>query len=294
MRIEASPRNLGKICLTYHPGLRPPLLCQEGSLKTRSVDSPPGTGGVAEGRGGRSSKSFPNFLRPTKSAWFAGVCAIALALGVKAFYSRAGADELLWILAPSAWLARFVGGIDLVYERGAGFISHAHHLVVGPPCAGINFLLICFLTLYFSFARNFSSRGRWLLSSAVVSLGAAIVANGLRIFVSAHLWNADIYNAWITQDRMHRLAGTAIYYGSLVALYLAVEAWLGARARNPGRLAPLVWYLAVSLGVPLAGRIVAGGSAEFAEHAAWVSGIALFLTLVMFLPALRDRVCWRR
>lgn len=58
-----------------------------------------------------------------------GICALGLALALKAFYSHAGANELLWILAPSAWLARFVGGIDLVYEQGAGFISHAHHLV---------------------------------------------------------------------------------------------------------------------------------------------------------------------
>lgn len=53
----------------------------------------------------------------------AGACALAIAFGLKAFYSRAGATELLWILAPSAWLARFVGGIDLAYEQGAGFIS---------------------------------------------------------------------------------------------------------------------------------------------------------------------------
>ena len=226
--------------------------------------------------------------------WLASACAVALAVCVKVFYSRAGADELLWILAPSVWLARFVGGIDLVYESGAGFISHAHHLVVGPACAGINFLVICFLTVYFSFARNFPGRGRWLLSSAAISLGAAIAANGLRIFVSAHLWNADIYGAWITPDRVHRLAGTAIYYGSLAALYLAVEAWLGVRSHHTGRAAPLLWYLGVSLGVPVAGRIVAGGSLDFVEHAAWVSGTALVLTLVMFLPALRNRVCWRR
>jgi exosortase K len=232
--------------------------------------------------------------RPSRSSLTDGVCALGLALGVKAFYSRAGADGLMWILAPSAWLARFVGGIDLVHEPGAGFISHTHRMVVGTSCAGINFLVICFLALYFSFSRHFSSKTRWLISSAVIAFGAAIAANGLRIFVSAHLWNADIYSGWLTPDRMHRLAGTAIYYGSLLALYLAIEAWIGAPAPRARRAAPLLWYLTVSLGVPLAGRMIAGATSDFAEHAVWVAGIASLLTLLMFLPsAIRNRVFWR-
>jgi exosortase K len=222
---------------------------------------------------------------PSRSSLAAGGTAIVLAFGLKAFYSRAGADGLLWILAPSAWLARFVGGIDLAYEPGAGFISHRHHLVVGPSCAGINFLVIGFLTMYFSFASRVSGKVRWIAYSAVVAFTAAVVANGLRIFISAHLWNADIYGTWITPEAMHRLAGTAIYYGSLVALYLAVESWLGIRSSLSTRTAPLVWYLGVSLGVPLVGRIATGGLSGFAEHAIWVAATAILLTLVMFLPS---------
>src|SRR5256712_9746243 len=149
--------------------------------------------------------------------------ALAIAYALKSFYSRAGATELLWILAPSAWLAWLVGGIDVVYEQGAGFISRTHHLVVGSACAGVNFFIICFLCLYFSFARHFSSRMRWLLYSLLITFGATVAANGLRIFVSAHLWDADIYGQWITPERMHRLAGTVIYYASLLAVYFAVE-----------------------------------------------------------------------
>jgi len=231
---------------------------------------------------------------PSRYSLAAGACAFILAFGVKAFYSRAGADELLWVLAPSAWLARFVGGIDLVYEPGAGFISHTHKLVVGSSCAGINFLVIAFLSLYFSFAPNRSNKSRWLLLSAVLALSATIAANGLRIFVSAHLWNADFYLDWMTREGMHRLAGTTIYYGSLLALYFAVEGWSGARAGRSGRMTPLFWYLGVSLGVPLAGRLLWGSTSGFAGHAVWVTGIALLLTLLLFLPSmLVNRVFWR-
>jgi exosortase K len=194
----------------------------------------------------------------------------------------------LWILAPSAWLARVVGGIDLVYEQGAGFISHTHHLVVGPACAGVNFLVISFLCLYFSFMRHFSGKVRWLVYSLLFSYGATVAANGLRIFVSAHLWNADIYGEWITREGMHRLAGIVIYYGSLLALYVAVESRAGARAPTA---APLFWYVGVSLGIPLAGRVVMGGPPGFAGHAAWVMAVALLLTLVKALPSvLHNRI----
>lgn len=225
---------------------------------------------------------------PSLPALLTGAGAVALAVGVKAFYSRAGADELLWVLAPSAWLARFVGGVDLVYEHGAGFISHAHRLVVGPACAGVNFLVICFLCLYFSFAHRFTSRPRWLVCSLLISFGGTVVANGLRIFVSAHLWDADIYGGWLTPERLHRLAGVTIYYASLLALYCVVGSTVGTRAH---KVAPLLWYVAISLGVPLAGRLVSGGTPGLAGHAAWVAGVALLLTVATALPsALRNRI----
>ena len=226
--------------------------------------------------------------RPSRSSLIAGACALSLAFGLKAFYRHAGADELLWVLAPSAWLARVVGGIDLVYEQGAGFISHTHRLVVGPACAGVNFFVICFLCLYFSFAQRVTSRTRWFAYSLLIAFAGTVVANGLRIFVSAHLWDADIYGGWMTPERVHRLAGVAIYYASLLTLYFVVESRVGTRA---SRGAPLLWYVGISLGVPLVGRLVAGNTSGLAGHAAWVAGVALVLTLVAALPtALRNRI----
>jgi exosortase K len=234
-----------------------------------------------------------NFIRRLSPVSVAtGACALGLAYLLKAFYSRAGAGELLWILVPSAWVARFAGGIDLVYEQGAGFISHAHHMVVGPACAGVNFLIIAFLCLYFSFAKHFSNKPGWLGASALIAFGATIAANSLRIFLSAHLWSADIYGPGMTPEEMHRIAGIVVYYASLLALYLAIDARLGARASGPSGIAPLFWYVGGSLGVPLAGRFLTQDMPGFAIHAAWVIGIAVLLTLAaMVLPSvLRNRI----
>ena len=60
---------------------------------------------------------------------------------------------------------------------------------------------------------------------------------------------------------------------------------------KPPSVAPLLWYVGVSIGVPLAGRIYAGGTPGFGGHAAWVIGVALLLTLLRALPsALRNRI----
>src|SRR5262249_12084018 len=152
-------------------------------------------------------------------------------------------------------------------EESAGFISYTYHLVVGSACAGVNFLLVCFLCLYFSFARRFPSKTLWLVQSLLISYVATVAANALRIFVSAHLWNADIYRQWVTPEQMHRLAGTVIYYASLLALYFALASHFGSRAST---VAPLFWYVGITLGIPLVGRMVAQGTPGFATHAVWV------------------------
>jgi exosortase K len=243
------------------------------------------------GRADRRAKSgapSPAPLFASRNSVFVALAAVALAYALKDFYSRAGVSELMWILAPSAWLARYVGGIDLVYEQGAGYISYTHHMVVGSACAGVNFLIISFLCTYFSFARHLASKTRWLLYSLVIAFAATVAANGLRIFLAAHLWNANIYGEWMTREDMHRLAGTMIYYASLLALYFAVGAAVGARAP---RTSPLFWYVGISLGVPLVGRFVAGGVPGFAGHAFWVVGTASLLTLVVVLaPILGNRI----
>jgi exosortase K len=223
-----------------------------------------------------------------------GGAGLALALALKEFYSHAGADQLLWILAPSAWVARYLGGVDLTYERGAGFISSTHHLVVGPACAGVNFLVIAFLTLFFAFLSRFEGVRRrldWMAGALAIAYGATIITNGVRIVLAAHLYELPIYHGSVTPELVHRLAGTVIYYGSLLALHQVVGALLNARAR---RLVPLGCYLLVTIGVPLATRSF-DDPRQFVEHVTWVVAVAAALTLlVVLLSFLRRRAAGHR
>jgi exosortase K len=239
-------------------------------------------------------------LKPSTA--LAGGAGVAFAAALKAFYGHAGPDQLLWILAPASWLARYAGGVDLAYERGGGFISHTHHLVVGAACAGVNFLVIAFLTLLLGFLPRFGSPARrlaWVPAALGLAYAATVVTNGLRIVLAAHLYELDIYGDVVTPERVHRLAGTVIYYGSLLALYLAVEALVRARGDRPAawtRLVPLGCYLLVSVAVPLAGRACSyAGTRRLGEHVASVAGVAVVLTLLAVLPKrlVRDGIQWR-
>ena len=81
------------------------------------------------------------------------------ALGLKYYYSIAGADDLGWILTPVARLAGLLGEIHFQWEPHAGFVSHSSEVIIAPACAGINFLIICFSTIYFTFVGGLRGTG---------------------------------------------------------------------------------------------------------------------------------------
>jgi len=208
--------------------------------------------------------------------------AFLLALGVKAFYSRAGASELAFVLAPSCWLAAHLGGIDLVAEDGAGYISHAHRMVVGPACAGVNFLIISFLAVILSRRVAGVRDGiRGLLIAIAAAYAATILTNGLRIILAAHLFQLG-GAGWLTAERIHRLAGVVIYCVAVVIL---------CRALTPGGGAPIVplaCYVGVAIGVPLLNG--APRNRLFVEHALVVTAVSLVVLAAVRAAALRRRI----
>lgn len=223
------------------------------------------------------------------------------AFGLKLAYSKAGAAELEWVLGPSCFLAR-LGGVPLAKEAGAGWISHEPRMVVGAACAGVNFLVVCWLALYFSVQQHFAGHGRKLGLWGASLLGAylaTLTTNGLRIVLAAQLYDLDIYAGWFTAARVHRVLGVVLYCSTLFGLCRAAElfaAWskpMAARLlqKRPS-LAPLYWYLAVAIGVPLANRAFVRDPGHFAEHAVMTLGVGVVVMLAF--RRLADRLSSRR
>jgi len=252
--------------------------------------------------------SAPGAWRARLRSWmplFAlDVAAGMTAYCLKAFYSGANADQLRWVLGPTCWLAGRLGGMTFTDEAGAGFISHAQHLVVGPACSGLNFLIACFAALFFSFAhrwRRIVARAAWLPGSLAVAWLATIATNALRVSLAASLYQADIYGDLLTPERAHRLLGTLLYCGALVALHGLVRRQFEGRAAKAGAAqgwrawlslgAPFACYLGLVIIVPLARLRPGALDARMMEHTATVAATALALAgLGVIANRLGDRL----
>ena len=215
----------------------------------------------------------------------------AAAFWLKAFYSRADSEDLGWMLRPTAWVAEAISGTAFSAETGAGFVSHDRRFVIAPACAGVNFLIIAWLTAACSGVHRFKSaagKALWLSASALSAFGLTVGVNGLRVVLSILLFDTGAHIGPLTPDRLHRVAGASVY---LICLYLfhGGMSWLSDRwadggdipflrkGRNLRRtpLGPLAWYLAIALGVPLLNAAYRRSPGRFAEHAGTVLAVSL-------------------
>ena len=179
------------------------------------------------------------------------VCVFAL----KQYYSTASADQLKWILAPTASCVELLSGESFEFESHSGYISADHRFLIASSCAGVNFLLTAFLMLS---ARRllFDSTKRVRWSFIPVSLFAAylvtLMANTTRILIALKLQGMSAIGS-LDSNQLHRLEGIFIYFLFLALLFLASE-----RNNSDGTYGlmrrcffPLLVYYATMLGIPL-------------------------------------------
>jgi exosortase K len=214
-------------------------------------------------------------------------------LTLKLCYSKASADQLRWILAPTTALVELVSGTAFEYEARAGYLSREHSFLIAPSCAGVNFLLMAFLMLTARrFLRNRPQDCRWsfIPLAAVIAYLVTLVANTARIAIALQLRQLPD-NAYLDDSQLHRIEGIVVYCGFLLLLFVASEKAASAETASLWRQArfPLLVYYAVTLGVPLInGGYRRGG--DFWEHAAYV----LLIPLLLILPLAAFRRPWKR
>lgn len=228
--------------------------------------------------------------------------ALCVAYGLKSYYSKATAEELDWILRPTALLVQYLSGLDFTAQAGHGFVNFKKNVVIAPACSGVNFLIIAFSLCTFSFLHRIQSLGNktlWFFSSLGITYLLTLVVNTFRIILSLHLFEADIYSGIITVERVHRIEGIGVYFLSICTLYSTVNRFFDAFARNTvgsctfqsttgvthrlscKYLIPLFWYVLIVLAVPLLNGAYHRQGYHFIEHCAWVVGICLFLPLFL-------------
>jgi exosortase K len=153
------------------------------------------------------------------------LCVLAVAAiavwGMKRHYADARADDLWWILAPTAQVVGAMTGTAFVAVPSEGHVSHERLFVIEKSCAGVNFLVAAFGMLVFALLHRVRSglSGLGVLGTALLaSYGTAIVVNAARITIA--LWLADRPFALSAFEpaQVHRLEGIVVYFAGLVLL----------------------------------------------------------------------------
>lgn len=221
------------------------------------------------------------------------------AWALKSHYSRAGSDELKWILLPVARMVEWVSASTFVYESATGYIDRSRQIIIAPGCAGVNFMIVTLCMTGFRvlpLSRTHSDRLAWFGFSIASAYLLTIIANTLRIVIATGLYQVDIYGPWVTPARVHRLSGIVVYLFLLCGFFTIVSQLKQWRFRMPkiggSGLIPLMWYMAVTIGVPLLNGADSIGTKRFFEHSAMVftGGIIVFFCIDLLQRAYKKFV----
>jgi exosortase K len=153
------------------------------------------------------------------------VAAVVIAWALKRHYADARADDLMWILTPTARLVGAMTGSSFTLQPGEGYFSADRLFLIEKSCAGVNFMLAAFGMLVFTLfhrVRTVVSAGSVLGASLLVGYTATVVINAVRIAMAMWL-PAHPVALSISSATLHRLEGILVYFGGLLLLYEAAQ-----------------------------------------------------------------------
>lgn len=241
--------------------------------------------------------SYPPTVAYLRTRLPAALLTVVVMLLLKRHYSLATAEQLDWVLAPTAGLVAWCTAASPVLENGVGYVDPAQGIIVAPACAGINFMIMAFGLAAFcglNQIRRPAGQLVWLALAFATAYCLTLPVNAVRIALSLTLYQADIYTGWLTAERVHRLAGIGLYLGALWLLYLGLRRIIArfwgrfdqqdqlGLMRLPGCLV-VGWYLIGTLGVPLANGAWRRGASAFGEHCVTVVLASLALCSMVWL-----------
>ena len=214
---------------------------------------------------------------------------LAAAAALKQFYSTASANDLRWILWPTARVTQVVTGTQFTFESFAGYISDDRSFLIASACAGVNFMIASFILVSMKklwIERNIGTRWIFFPFALAIAFLLTIIANTVRI--SSALWlNKERQGfAGLDHDQIHRIDGILIYFGFLLLLFVVCEKMRSENKTVGLRqyLFPLVIYYAVTLAVPILNGALRKGI-DFWQHASIVLATPLVLVLLVAIPS---------
>ena len=150
------------------------------------------------------------------------VATVLIAWALKRHYADARADDLQWILTPTARLAGVMTQTAFEWQAGEGYLSRERLFLIEKSCAGVNFFIAAFGMLTFALFHRAgvpSSAARVLGVSLVAGYAAAVMVNAVRISIGMWLAAHPVAPLAFSAADVHRVEGIVVYFGGLVLLY---------------------------------------------------------------------------
>jgi exosortase K len=170
------------------------------------------------------------------------LCVLAVVVlavwGMKRYYTNARADDLWWILTPTARLAGAMTGTAFAMTPGEGYFSPEHLFLIEKSCAGINFMIAAFGMVTFALfhrVESWLSGARVLAMSLSASYSATALVNAARIAIAMRLAAHPVAVSTLTPAQVHRVEGIVVYFGGLMLLYELVQRCDRAAAARCGQ-----------------------------------------------------------
>lgn len=240
---------------------------------------------------------------------------LSLVLGIKYMFRSPGSEELLWILAPTAWWVRILCNIPFSYRPGIGYVSHPAQFIIGPTCSGLQFMVVSVAALTLSFLHRMGSRKKsslWIGFCLLLAYLFTIFVNGMRILISIYLpllfAKAGLFTGWLTRERFHTIIGCLVYFTALFLLCQLADpiAWRFAMGNDPSKpsgspepdsgllplslrqivfcwMRPAFWYILIVVGLPFLNKAYERFPETFGQHCLFVAAACLAVLAVLVL-----------
>jgi exosortase K len=165
--------------------------------------------------------------------------AVLFAFGMKRYYAVARADDLRWILTPTAQMVGAMTGTAFRWQPQEGYFSRDRLFLIEKSCAGINFMIAAFGMLTVALlhrAGSGRSAARVLGMSLLASYLAVVLVNAVRIAIAMWLAAHPVATSTPSAADVHRVEGIVVYFGGLTLLYELAQRFdrrLGSVGQTP-------------------------------------------------------------
>lgn len=148
--------------------------------------------------------------------------AIGLFVLLKFWIGTFDNDQLQFLLRPTDMIFGLLTGSHSVYSSESGFFYEKFNILIDKSCSGYNFLLLCFIMLYFQiikYEKQLKYKFLLLFVSLFIAYILTLLINSSRIIISVFIQNGkfDLFN--FEPHIIHESIGVLTYLIFLVITY---------------------------------------------------------------------------